>query len=385
MTTNFADKLHHASEKNQSLLCVGLDPDLRLMPIEDVFEFNREIIDATSDLVCCYKPNLAFYEALGPRGLDSLRRTVQYVPEGIPVLGDVKRGDIGNTAHACAAALFDYYGFDAVTVNPYMGEDSVTPFLEYTDKGIFVVCRTSNPGSGDFQSLPITRANGEQQPLYMEVADRCNQWNSAGNVGLVVGATYPEELRKVREHCPELPILVPGIGAQGGDLSASVINGANQLGGGLIITSSRQILYAYRGNDDGRGAENTPLNSLSYQAYQSLYKNHFSMHAKKALAFDIAMDCTRQVPYNNKITHSPDPFDMSNVFWGYSYQEHYESQDEDFAQPARDAALSLRDHINEFRSATNDFWPEDNASAVLNRRRSPNAQAAPLRRQRVGN
>lgn len=385
MTTNFADKLHHASEKNQSLLCVGLDPDLRLMPIEDVFEFNREIIDATSDLVCCYKPNLAFYEALGPRGLDSLRRTVQYVPEGIPVLGDAKRGDIGNTAHACAAALFDYYGFDAVTVNPYMGEDSVTPFLEYTDKGIFVVCRTSNPGSGDYQSLPITRANGEQQTLYMEVADRCNQWNSAGNVGLVVGATYPEELRQVREHCPELPILVPGIGAQGGDLRASVINGANQLGGGLIITSSRQILYAYRGNEQGQGAGKTPVNSLSYQARQSFHKNPFSMYAERALALDnamdIAMDNARQISYKDQIKHPPDPFDKSNVFIGYSSQEHYESQDEDFAQPARDAALSLRDHINEFRSATNDFWPEDNASRVLPRRSSPNAQAAPLRRQ----
>ena len=365
---------------------MGLDPDHGLMPIDDVFAFNREIIDATCDLVCCYKPNLAFYEALGPRGLVSLRRTVQYASlKGIPVLGDVKRGDIGNTASACAAAIFDYYGFDAVTVNPYMGEDSLAPFLEYTDKGIFVVCRTSNPGSGDLQSLLVSRENGEQRPLYMEVAARCNEWNTYGNVGLVVGATYPEELGQVRAQCPNLPILLPGIGAQGGDLCASIASGLDSRGGGLIITSSRQILYASRGNDDGRGAENTPLNSLYYQAHQSLYKNHFSMHAKKALAFDIAMDCTRQVPYNNKITHSPDPFDMSNVFWGYSYQEHYESQDEDFAQPARDAALSLRDHINEFRSATNDFRPEDNASAVLNRRRSPNAQAAPLRRQRVGN
>ena len=258
-TNNFTHKLHSASETNQSLLCVGLDPDPRLMPIEDIVEFNRAIIDATHDLVCCYKPNLAFYEAFGPPGLEALRRALEHIPDDIPVIGDAKRGDIGNTARAYAAALFDYYGFDAVTANPYMGGDTLAPFLDYADRGVFVVCRTSNPGSGDFQSLAVTRDNGEQWPLYMEVAARCSDWNTSGNIGLVVGATYPEELREVRALCPDLPILLPGIGAQGGDLSASVVNGLDSRGGGLVITSSRQVLYASRGNDFAQRARETAL------------------------------------------------------------------------------------------------------------------------------
>ena len=258
-TNNFTHKLHSASETNQSLLCVGLDPDPRLMPIEDIFEFNRAIIDSTHDLVCCYKPNLAFYEAFGPPGLEALRRTLEHIPDDIPVIGDAKRGDIGNTARAYAAALFDYYGFDAVTANPYMGGDTLAPFVDYTDRGIFVVCRTSNPGSGDFQSLTVTRDNGGQWPLYMEVAARCSDWNTSGNVGLVVGATYPEELREVRALCPDLPILLPGIGAQGGDLRTSVANGLDSRGGGLVITSSRQVLYASRGNDFAQRARETAL------------------------------------------------------------------------------------------------------------------------------
>ena len=212
----FVDKLNRAAEANDSLLCVGLDPDPRLMPIDDVFEFNRAIIDATRDLVCCYKPNLAFYEALGPSGLEALRRTVEHIAGDVPIIGDAKRGDIGNTARAYASALFDFYGFDAVTANPYMGGDTLAPFLDYADRCVFVVCRTSNPGSGDFQSLSITRPNGEQWPLYMEVAARCSEWNGSGNVGLVVGATYPEELRKVRDQCPNLPILIPWHRGAGG-------------------------------------------------------------------------------------------------------------------------------------------------------------------------
>ena len=258
-TNNFTHKLHSASETNQSLLCVGLDPDPRLMPIEDIFEFNRAIIGATHDLVCCYKPNLGFYEAFGPPGLEALRRTLEHIPDDIPVIGDAKRGDIGNTARAYAAALFDYYGFDAVTANPYMGGDTLAPFLDYTNRGVFVVCRTSNPGSGDFQSLSVTRDNGEQWPLYMEVAARCSDWNTSGNIGLVVGATYPEELREVRAQCPDLPILLPGIGAQGGDLRTSVANGLDSRGGGLVITSSRQVLYASRGSDFAQRARETAL------------------------------------------------------------------------------------------------------------------------------
>ena len=256
---SFSDNLRRASEANRSLLCVGLDTDPRLMPINDVFEFNRAIVDATRDLVCCYKPNLAFYEARGPAGLEALRRTVEHIGGDVPVIGDAKRGDIGNTARAYASALFDYYGFDAVTANPYMGGDTLAPFLDYADRGVFVVCRTSNPGSGDFQSLPVTRPDGEQWPLYMEVAARCSEWNTSGNVGLVVGATYPEELQKVRAQCPDLPILIPGIGAQGGDLRASVVNGLDTRGGGILISASRQVLYASKGPDFAERARDAAL------------------------------------------------------------------------------------------------------------------------------
>ena len=258
-TKNFVDKLRRASEANQSLLCIGLDPDPRLMPIDDIFEFNRAIIDATHDLVCCYKPNMAFYEAFGPPGLETLRRTLEHIPDDIPVIGDAKRGDIGNTAKAYAASLFEYYGFDAVTANPYLGGDSLAPFLAYADRGVLVLCRNSNPGAADFQLLTVSRDNGEQRPLYMEVAARCNDWNVSGNVGLVVGATYPEELRRVRQQCPDLPILLPGIGAQGGDLRASVTNGLDSNGAGLIIASSRQVLYASKGADFAQRARDAAL------------------------------------------------------------------------------------------------------------------------------
>lgn len=256
---SFYDKLRRASEGNDSLLCVGLDPDPNLMPIDDVFEFNRAIVDATRDVVCCYKPNLAFYEAFGPPGLEALRRTVEHISGEVPVIGDAKRGDIGNTARAYASALFDYYGFDAVTANAYMGGDTLAPFLDYANKGVFVVCRTSNPGSGDFQSLPVTRADGVQWPLYMEVAVRCSELNDSGNVGLVVGATYPEELQQVRWQCPDLPILIPGIGAQGGDLQASVAKGVDERGGGILISASRQVIYASRGADFAERARDAAL------------------------------------------------------------------------------------------------------------------------------
>lgn len=256
---SFSEKLRRVSEGKDSLLCVGLDPDPRLMPVDDVLEFNRAIIDATRDLVCCYKPNLAFFEAMGPPGLEALRRTVEHIAGEVPVIGDAKRGDIGNTARAYASALFDYYGFDAVTANPYMGGDTLAPFLDYADRGVFVVCRTSNPGSGDFQSLPVLRANGKHGPLYVEVAARCREWNGAGNVGLVVGATYAEELQEVRAECPDMPILIPGVGTQGGDFRASVANGLDGRGGGILISASRQVLYASRGPDFADRARDAAL------------------------------------------------------------------------------------------------------------------------------
>lgn len=245
----FTDKLLNTSRQNRSLLCIGLDPDPELMPGVDVLEFNKAIIDATRDLVCAYKPNLAFYEALGTTGLAILEKTVRYIPGDIPVIGDAKRGDIGNTARAYARALFSVLGFDAATVNPYLGFDSVEPFISYQDKGVFVLCRTSNKGAVDFQDLET-----DSRPLYEAVAQKAREWNTHGNVGLVVGATYPEELKRVRSICPEMYLLIPGIGAQGGDLGSAVSYGVDARGERAIINVSRQVLYASREEDFARAA-----------------------------------------------------------------------------------------------------------------------------------
>jgi orotidine-5'-phosphate decarboxylase len=245
----FADKLVNASRKNNSWLCIGLDPDPELIPGTDVLEFNKAIIGVTSDLVCAYKPNLAFYEALGIEGLRILERTIRQIPGDIPVIGDAKRGDIGNTTKAYARALFSVLGFDAATVSPYLGFDSIDPFISYEDKGIFILCRTSNKGALDFQSLITGGA-----PLYEIVAQKAKQWDTHGNIGLVVGATYPEELKKVRSICPGMPLLIPGIGAQGGDLASAVGYGVDARGENAIINVCRQILYASRGKDFAQAA-----------------------------------------------------------------------------------------------------------------------------------
>ncbi len=252
---NFTERLLDCSRRNDSLLCVGLDVDPERVPeplrghSDWVYEFNLGIIEATSDLVCAYKPNLAFYEALGSSGLDALSRTAKAVPPGIPVIGDAKRGDVGHTAKAYARALFEGFGFDAVTVNPYLGLDSVEPFLEYKDRGVFLLCKTSNPGSGDFQDLTCVTDQGTF-PLYQVVARKAEQlWSSGGNVGLVVGATYPQELANVRQLVPEMPLLIPGVGAQSGDLEKTVLYGTNSRGEMAVINSSRQVIQASLGDD----------------------------------------------------------------------------------------------------------------------------------------
>jgi len=251
---NFVEKLTNTTRKNKSLLCVGLDPDPKLMPDKvGVFEFNKAIIDATADLVCAYKPNIAFYEALGNEGLDALKQTVKYVPDDIPVIVDAKRGDIGNTAKAYARAIFDNFNFDATTVSPYLGFDSLEPFIQYTNKGILILCRTSNAGAADFQSLRC-ETEGDSRPLFEIVALKASQWNIHGNIGLVVGATYPEELRLIRNSHPNMPLLIPGIGAQGGDLASTVRYGVNARGEGAIINSSRGIIYASKGKDFAQAA-----------------------------------------------------------------------------------------------------------------------------------
>lgn len=247
----FTDKLLNASRKNESWLCIGLDPDAERMPEVDVLQFNKAIVEATSDLVCAYKPNLAFYEALGTQGLVTLEKTIKHIPGHIPVIGDAKRGDIGNTAKAYAKALFSILGFDAATVNPYLGHDSIEPFISYRDKGVFILCRTSNKGAADFQDRRI-----DGLPLYEVVAQKAKEWNIHGNVGLVVGATYPEQLKKVRSICPEMPLLIPGIGAQGGDLASAVRYGVDAQGEKATINVSRQILYASREKDFAQAARN---------------------------------------------------------------------------------------------------------------------------------
>src|SRR6266699_2616208 len=235
---NFLEKLMTASRRQNSLLCVGLDPEpdrlpaqLREVPVVTAVVHNcRSIIEATLPYVCAYKPNLAFFEALGLGGMEAFQEVLGAIPASIAVIADAKRGDIGNTARNYASALFDVYGCDAATVSPYLGYDSVAPFLAYREKGVLLLCRTSNPGARDFQDLLVQEENGETRPLYEVVARRVQSWNEAGNCGLVVGATYPQELRAIRSLCPGMPILVPGVGSQGGDLEASVEAGVGGYG-----------------------------------------------------------------------------------------------------------------------------------------------------------
>jgi orotidine-5'-phosphate decarboxylase len=256
---DFIEKLAGASRKNRSLLCVGLDTDPALLPDKmGVLEFNKAIIDATADLVCAYKPNIAFYEAMGNPGLEALKKTRDYIPADIPVIIDAKRGDIGNTAKAYAQSLFEHYGFDAMTASPYLGLDSLEPFIDYPDKGVFIICRTSNPGAADFQSLPVAVTGGFKK-LFEIVAEKVNEWNKRGNLGLVVGATYPQELKTIRERYPQMLLLIPGVGTQGGELGETVKYGADAKRERTVINSSRQILYASKGKDFAEAARKAAL------------------------------------------------------------------------------------------------------------------------------
>jgi orotidine-5'-phosphate decarboxylase len=253
----FAQQLEGAWKKNDSLVCVGLDPEIERFPAyirkepSPIFQFNRSIIDATADLVCAYKPQFAHYAAYEAE--DQLERTIEYIHRvhpGIPVILDAKRGDIGNTAERYAIEAFERYGADAVTVNPDLGGDSLEPFLRHAERGVLILCRTSNPGAGDLQDLMI-----EGRPLYQVVAElAARRWNSRGNCLLVVGATYPRELAEVRALVGEMPLLVPGVGAQGGDVEQVVASGRTRSGTGLVISSSRAILYASAGEDFARAA-----------------------------------------------------------------------------------------------------------------------------------
>ena len=246
---NALEKLNRRAQAANSLLCVGLDSDFSQLPESfthyeyPLFVFNRWIIEQTHEFVCAFKANMAFYEARGERGFNSLRQTLEYLHVNHPdilTICDGKRGDIGSTSDAYARAVFDYFGFDAVTLHPYLGREALEPFLSRADKGCIVLCRTSNPGAREFQDL-----NVGGKPLWQAVAEHVrDDWNTNGNCMLVVGATYPDELRQVRALVGDMPLLVPGIGAQGGDVQAAVSAGLDSAGRGLIISTSRGVIFA---------------------------------------------------------------------------------------------------------------------------------------------
>jgi orotidine-5'-phosphate decarboxylase len=259
--------------RSGSLLCVGLDPDLEQMPrhvltgdpCADIVAFNREIIAATRDLVCAYKPNLGFYVAYGLPGLRALIETRELIDAAIPVILDCKIGDFANTSAAYARGLLDDWGFDAITISPYMGEDGLAPLMSRSDRAVFVLCKTSNPGSGEFQDLLIAD-DVTSGRLYERVARRTRAWHDGNpaTVGLVVGATWPEHLRTVRALCPDQPILLPGIGAQQGDIAAALDAGLDANGRGLIPTASRSVLYAGSGPDFAAQARQAALRTLAF-------------------------------------------------------------------------------------------------------------------------
>lgn len=253
MSEPFNARLRAVQRRTNSALCVGLDVDPARLPAglsqdHHGFErFVRGIVDATADLVCAYKPNLAFYEAMGEHCYSLLRATLDAVPGDLITIADAKRGDIGTTAERYATAIFDVLGFDAMTVNPYQGADSVEPYIRDSGHGALILCKTSNPGSADFQDLRSDDEGGA--PLWEIIARRAAGWNGRANVGLVVGATYPAQLARVRQLAPDLPILVPGVGAQGGDAAESARVGAAPDGTLAIVSASRQVLYASSGPD----------------------------------------------------------------------------------------------------------------------------------------
>ena len=258
----FIKQLRNRWRTADTLVCVGLDPEPAKFPArfagdpDAVFNFCRDIADATAQFACAFKPQIAHFAALGAEG--ALERLVAHLRQAhpeVPVILDAKRGDIGSTARHYAAEAFDRYGADAVTANPYLGRDSLQPFLDRADRGVVILCRTSNPGAADLQDLMMRGANGGERPLYQHVAETiARDWNGNGNCALVVGATWPEQLREVRAIVGDMPLLVPGVGAQGGDAEAVVRNACTADGTGLMVSSSRAILYASSGNDYAEAA-----------------------------------------------------------------------------------------------------------------------------------
>jgi orotidine-5'-phosphate decarboxylase len=252
---SFNRRFQQTLRARQSLLCVGLDPDLQKLPASlprsaaGIMTFCKEIIAATREFAAAFKINFAFFEALGKSGWEALQTVAVALPADAIKIADAKRGDIGHTARLYAEAVFRELPFDAVTVNPYLGEDAAQPFLEDASKGAFFLCRTSNPGSGEIQNFP-----DRTRPLYLHIAAQVREWNQMNNAGLVVGATHPRELQQVRKVSPELPCLIPGVGAQGGDLETAVRIGATATGDLAVINASRSIIFADTGKNFAEAA-----------------------------------------------------------------------------------------------------------------------------------
>ncbi|MFC1725210.1 orotidine-5'-phosphate decarboxylase [candidate division KSB1 bacterium] len=264
----FTRKILSSVNRSGSIVSVGLDTDITKIPQfllkekDPVFEFNKMIIDETYRIAAAYKLNLGFYESFGARGFESALKTVEYIPAEVLKIGDGKRGDIGNSSKMYAKAIFEYFNFDAVTVSPYMGKDSIEPFAEYKDKGVFVLCITSNPGAGDFQKI----IDKDGVPLYLRVLEKVNEWNINRNLGVVAGATKPEELIEIKKQANGMPILIPGVGSQGGDLQAVLRKEADEEI--LLINSSRGIIYASDGKDFHAAAKEK-LTALNLEIEQS--------------------------------------------------------------------------------------------------------------------
>jgi orotidine-5'-phosphate decarboxylase len=266
MSQNFMQKLTAAWSSQNSLLCVGLDPDpLKMPPFLSshkggtMFAFCKAIVDATADLVCAFKPQIAYFSAYHAE--DQLEQLISYIHENypeIPVILDAKRADIGSTANQYAREAFERYNADAVTLNPYMGFDAIEPFLQYDGKGVFLLCRTSNASGDQIQNLMV-----ENKPLYMKIAELSTQWNVNGQIGLVTGATYPQEIADIRKIVGDMPLLVPGIGAQGGDIAKTLQAGLLSDGSGLILNSSRAILYASNEDNFAHAARMAAMHTCS--------------------------------------------------------------------------------------------------------------------------
>lgn len=259
---NFQQKLNNIVQKNNTLLCIGLDPDLDKLPKhlldkkDPIFEFNKAIIDATHDLICTYKPNIAFYEAYGIEGLKSLKKTLEYLQEKyseIPIILDAKRGDIGNTSARYAKAVFEYWKADAVTVFPHLGKDALEPFLKYEDRLVILLIKTSNPDSGIFQNLIV-----DGEPYYLKMAKTIKEWNFK-NIGLFVGATYPKELADIRNLFPDSIFLTAGVGAQGAKTKEAIKVGVDKNGNNFICNNSREIIYASSDKNFAEASRNKAL------------------------------------------------------------------------------------------------------------------------------